>query len=96
MRTNELRHTNELKLPSLLLAEMKVNKENVPKPASNDELIENSDEVPIESHTPTDEIIKKRRHVSTSCGGRLEEDITFLMIQNIIFLKKKNLNVILK
>ncbi len=34
---------------------MKVDENNVPKPTSNDELIENSDQVPIKSHTLIDE-----------------------------------------
>ncbi len=38
-----------------LSAEMKVDEENVPKPTSFDELIENSGQVPIESHTSMDE-----------------------------------------
>ncbi len=38
-----------------LSAEMKVDEESVPKPTPNDELIENSDQVPIESYTLMDE-----------------------------------------
>ncbi len=45
----------ESKASEPLSVETKVDEENVAKPTSNDELMENSDQVSIKSHTPIDE-----------------------------------------
>lgn len=50
-------HSMESEASEPLSAEMKVDDENVPKPTSSDDLIEDSD-IPVESYTQMDEPIE--------------------------------------